>query len=77
MLQSTAMHGGQTVQSVGGWPNCTVPSATNAQIARSLSFSVSTIRDDTTSIYRKLQVKGRAEAVGKAIQLGLIAKPSE
>ncbi len=50
--------------------------STNAQIARSLSFSVSTIRDDTTSIYRKLQVKGRAEAVGKAIQLGLIAKPS-
>ncbi len=53
-----------------------VDGATNAQIARSLSFSVSTIRDDTTSIYRKLQVKGRAEAVGKAIQLGLIAKPS-
>jgi DNA-binding CsgD family transcriptional regulator len=51
--------------------------STNAQIARSLSFSVSTIRDDTTSIYRKLHVKGRAEAVGKAIQLGLIAKPSD
>lgn len=51
--------------------------STNAQIARSLSFSVSTIRDDTTSIYRKLHVKGRAEAVGKAIQLALIAKPIE
>jgi DNA-binding CsgD family transcriptional regulator len=50
--------------------------STNAQIARHLSFSVSTIRDDTTSIYRKLEVKGRAEAVGKAIQLGLINKPS-
>lgn len=50
--------------------------ATNAQIAKSLSFSVSTIRDDTTSIYRKLNVKGRAEAVGKAIQLGLTTKPA-
>lgn len=50
--------------------------STNAQIAQSLAFSVSTIRDDTTSIYRKLQVKGRAEAVGTAIQLGLITKPS-
>lgn len=53
-----------------------VDGATNAQIARSLAFSVSTIRDDTTSIYRKLQVKGRAEAVGKAIQLGLVGNPS-
>jgi DNA-binding CsgD family transcriptional regulator len=49
--------------------------ATNAQIAQSLAFSVSTIRDDTTSIYRKLNVKGRAEAVGKAIHLNLTAKP--
>lgn len=53
-----------------------VEGSTNAQIARTLAFSVSTIRDDTTSIYRKLQVKGRAEAVGKAIQLGLISRPS-
>lgn len=47
--------------------------ATNAQIARSLSYSVSTIRDETTSIYRKLQVKGRAEAVARALQMSLIA----
>lgn len=51
--------------------------STNAQIAHSLSFSVSTIRDDTTSIYRKLQVKGRAEAVGKALQSGLISANSQ
>lgn len=49
--------------------------ATNAAIARTLAYSVSTIRDETTSIYRKLQVKGRAEAVGRAIQLGLITSP--
>lgn len=49
--------------------------ATNAEIARQLSYSVSTIRDDTTSIYRKLQVKGRAEAVGRALQLNLIENP--
>jgi DNA-binding CsgD family transcriptional regulator len=49
--------------------------STNAEIARQLSYSVSTIRDDTTSIYRKLQVKGRAEAVGRATQLGFIADP--
>ncbi|MGA0877710.1 MAG: LuxR C-terminal-related transcriptional regulator [Ilumatobacteraceae bacterium] len=48
--------------------------ATNAAIARTLAYSVSTIRDETTEIYRKLQVKGRAEAVGRAIQLGLITK---
>lgn len=50
--------------------------ATNAEIARELSYSVSTIRDDTTAIYRKLQVKGRAEAVGRAIHLNLINRPS-
>jgi DNA-binding CsgD family transcriptional regulator len=50
--------------------------ATNAEIARELSYSVSTIRDDTTSIYRKLQVKGRAEAVGRALQLNLISQSS-
>lgn len=46
--------------------------ATNAQIAKTLAYSVSTIRDETTSIYRKLQVKGRAEAVARAIHFGLI-----
>lgn len=36
---------------------------TNPQIAEQLSFSLSTIRLDTMSIYRKLGVKGRVEAV--------------
>jgi DNA-binding NarL/FixJ family response regulator len=37
--------------------------ATNREIAEQLAFSHSTIRADTTAIYRKLGVKGRAEAV--------------
>lgn len=36
---------------------------TNRQIAERMSFSVSTIRVDTISIYRSLGVKGRAEAI--------------
>lgn len=45
--------------------------ATNPQIAASLSYSLSTIRVDTMSIYRKLGVTGRAEAVALAVKLGL------
>ncbi len=40
--------------------------ATNREIAGQLAFSLSTIRADTTAIYRKLGVKGRAEAVAIA-----------
>ena len=47
--------------------------ATNSNIAEALSYSLSTIRDDTVSIYRKLDVKGRAEAVAKAVSLGLLS----
>lgn len=46
--------------------------ATNAQIADALNYSVSTVRNDTVSIYRKLEVNGRAEAVAKAVSLGLL-----
>jgi DNA-binding CsgD family transcriptional regulator/tetratricopeptide (TPR) repeat protein len=38
---------------------------TNREIADELGFSVSTIRMATISIYRKLEVKGRAEAVAQ------------
>ena len=41
--------------------------STNREIAEKLAFSLSTIRADTTAIYRKLGVKGRAEAVAIAI----------
>jgi DNA-binding NarL/FixJ family response regulator len=45
---------------------------TNSEIAAKLSFSTSTIRNDTSAIYRKLDVAGRAEAVARAIALGIV-----
>lgn len=51
--------------------------ATNVQIARALAFSVSTIRNDTMSIYRKLGVTGRAEAVAHARACRLLTTSSE
>jgi len=50
--------------------------ATNARIAGELSFSLSTIRNDTMAIYRKLGVTGRPEAVARAVALGLLAPRS-
>jgi len=44
---------------------------TNPRIAELLSYSVSTIRMDTMSIYRKLGVRGRPDAVARAVELGL------
>lgn len=41
---------------------------TNPQIADELSYSLSTIRLDTMSIYRKLGVRGRVEAVGLLVE---------
>jgi DNA-binding CsgD family transcriptional regulator/tetratricopeptide (TPR) repeat protein len=46
--------------------------STNREIAHDLRYSVSTIRADTISIYRKLGAKGRAEAVARALATGLI-----
>jgi DNA-binding CsgD family transcriptional regulator len=48
--------------------------ATNAAIADRLAFSMSTIRKDTISIYRKLGVTGRAEAVSRAMADGLVTR---
>lgn len=47
--------------------------ATNAAIAAALNYSVSTVRNDTTSVYRKLGVSGRSEAAARAHALGLLA----
>jgi ATP/maltotriose-dependent transcriptional regulator MalT len=44
---------------------------TNAAIGTELAYSASTIRADTVSIYRKLQVTGRAEAAALAVSAGL------
>lgn len=46
--------------------------ATNAAIAAELNYSVSTVRNATVSVYRKLGVSGRAEAVARALTLGLL-----
>lgn len=45
---------------------------TNAQIARILAFSESTVRQETMAIYRNLKVKGRAEAVEEGRARGMI-----
>jgi hypothetical protein len=45
---------------------------TNPQIAERLAYSLSTIRADSVQIYRKLDVRGRSEAVSVALQRRLI-----
>lgn len=45
---------------------------TNGEIAKAICFSESTVRMETISIYRKLHVSGRKEAVAKARELGLL-----
>jgi ATP/maltotriose-dependent transcriptional regulator MalT len=53
--------------------------ATNREIAERLFLSPHTIKDHTTALYRKLDVRNRAEATRKAQQLGLTrgAAPSD
>jgi len=48
-----------------------VDGLSNREIAVRLSFSQSTIRNDVTAIYRKLDVDSRPRAVARAIALGL------
>jgi DNA-binding NarL/FixJ family response regulator len=47
--------------------------ATNREIAGRLYLSPHTVKEHTSSLYRKLQVRNRAEAVQKAQRLGLIS----
>ena len=46
--------------------------STNDEIGRSLYVSTNTVKAHLKSIYRKLDVNSRHEAVGKARQLGLL-----
>jgi DNA-binding NarL/FixJ family response regulator len=46
--------------------------STNREIAERLYLSPHTIKEHTSSIYRKLEVRNRAEAVRRAQRLGLI-----
>lgn len=48
-----------------------ISGSSNPHIARALSYSPSTIRNDASSIYRKLGVRTRPEAAARAIALGL------
>jgi predicted ATPase/DNA-binding CsgD family transcriptional regulator len=49
---------------------------TNAQIAKDLFLSAKTVMHHSTSIYRKLAVGGRAEAVALAYRTGLLQSPT-
>ncbi len=47
--------------------------ATNREIAAELQLSPHTVKDHTSSLYRKLGARNRAEAVQRAQRLGLLA----
>jgi DNA-binding NarL/FixJ family response regulator len=47
--------------------------ATNREIAAQLFLSPHTVKEHTSALYRKLEVRNRAEAVQRAQRLGLLA----
>lgn len=47
--------------------------ATNAEIAQRLFLSPHTVKEHTSSLYRRLEVRNRAEAVQRAQRLGLLS----
>ena len=49
-----------------------VEGATNPMIALQLAYSMSTIRADTMSMYRKLEVPGRSAAIERALELSIV-----
>jgi DNA-binding NarL/FixJ family response regulator len=57
--------------------NCMFDGQTTLQIASRLFISENTVKTHVRHIFEKLEVSTRAEAVGKAMQLGLIKKHDE
>jgi DNA-binding NarL/FixJ family response regulator len=53
---------------------CLVDGSTTMQIAGRLFISENTVKTHVRHIFEKLEVSNRAEAVGKALQMGLIKK---
>ena len=47
--------------------------ATNPEIAEALHLSKHTVKEHTSALYRKLEVRNRTEAVTRAQELGLLA----
>ena len=47
--------------------------ATNREIAGALHLSTNTVKEHTSSLYRRLEVRNRAEAVQRAQRLGLLS----
>lgn len=56
---------------------CMVDGMTTMQIASQLFISDNTVKTHVRHIFEKLEVSNRAEAVGKAMQIGLIKKKEE
>jgi DNA-binding NarL/FixJ family response regulator len=54
--------------------SCLVDGSTTMQIAGRLFISENTVKTHVRHIFEKLEVSNRAEAVGKALQMGLIKK---
>lgn len=54
--------------------NCLVDGFTTNQIAARLFISENTVKTHIRHIFEKLEVSNRAEAVGKALQMGVIKK---
>jgi DNA-binding NarL/FixJ family response regulator len=46
---------------------------TNDEIARVLHVSLNTVKQHASALYRKLEVRNRAEAIGRAQAMGLLA----
>jgi DNA-binding NarL/FixJ family response regulator len=57
--------------------NCMVDGLTTQQIASHLFISDNTVKTHVRHIFEKLDVSNRAEAVGKAMQMGLIRKKED